>query len=177
MNVIRETTGNIGWYQWRLPSNNRKHKTHNIKWNEELIIWFFAGIILGILKTETIFTRHQDNVTVELKPKTKYKYLADSSAPIKDIKLYSELLFSFTTEICEKSLSVQDLSFLTSENQDLSITSQIINTNVSGKFMKVDRNSNFNKATFKFLDIFDHEVTFLFAQLTCFIHSDKYKNM
>ena len=86
-------------------------------------------------------------------------------------------MFSFTTEICEKSLSVQDLSFLTSENQDLSITSQIINTNVSGKFMKVDRNSNFNKATFKFLDIFDHEVTFLFAQLTCFIHSDKYKNM
>ena len=129
----------------------------------------FAGIILGILRPENIFTRHQDKAIVELKPRKTYRFFADSSAPIKDIKLYSELLFSFTTEICEKSLNIHDLSFLTSDNQDLSLKTQVINTNILSKFMKVDRNSNFNKATFKFFDLFDHEVIFSFAQLTCFV--------
>ena len=111
-----------------------------------------------------------------MKPNQAYTFSADSSAPIKDIKLYSELLFSFTTELCEKNLNFQDLSFLTSDNQEVSIKTQILNTNILGKFMQVDRNSNFLKATFKFFDIFDNEVIFSFAQLTCFVHCDKYKN-
>ena len=90
----------------------------------------------------------------------------DILSPIKDIKLYSQFIFNYPTEIWHKHLSGNEL--LNYNDSKTKLCFELKHLSLNSKQFKADR-FNPKQCKFYFLDFFNDYVCFDFVELTIFL--------
>lgn len=123
---------------------------------------------LGLLDTYVILQNKLKYNTIGVPKSTKVYGNYDLSRSIQEIKLYSKHILNYKTELCHKTLSPKDFTFLNKKSSDFKCIFNICNLNC--KSYKVDR-FNLDACKFYFLDFFEEIVSFDYCEMSIFVYS------
>ena len=151
----------------KLTIENKNSKVYKIKLKKKL------AMILGLLND--LHLKENSNTYIDIKIPGKDETIVgnniltskfDILSPIKDIKLYSQFIFNYPTEIWHKHLSGNEL--LNDNDSKTKLCFELKHLSLNSKQFKADR-FNPKQCKFYFLDFFNDYVCFDFVELTIFL--------
>ena len=151
----------------KLTIENNNSKVFKIKLKKKM------AMILGLLND--MHLRDNSNTYIEIQLPGKDETITgdniltskfDILNAIKDIKLYSQFVFNYPTEIWQKHLSKNEL--LNDSDCRTKLSFELKHISLNSKQFRADR-FNPKKCKFYFLDFFNDYVFFDFVELTIFL--------